>query len=361
MIEHKCFTNVWIQGKAAEIGSRNPVMLEKATVALQLLGNLAESGLPFQFKGGTSLLLRLSPIRRLSIDVDIVTQASPKELFAFLETVGTKFPFSGYLHDALRDKESPPKKHFKVFYPSAIEPKNDHILLDLLFEKEPSPRCEPVLIRTPFIVPEREVFVSVPTVNSLLGDKLTAFAPKTIGILYNPLRKTDIVKQLFDVGALFDAATDLQEVAEVYEAIHSKQVGYRSATFTVEDTLNDTMIAGFQYSQLDLRGGTETPEGLMIKDGVGSLQNHLINFRFSRDEARVAAGKAACLAACIQHRKTGLEPIEKLRFDSGRARELKDKRILAPWAPLDRLKGGNPEAFHYWHQAQHILTTRREG
>jgi hypothetical protein len=37
----------------------NPVMLEKAIVALQLLAHLAESDLPIQFKGGTSLLLRL--------------------------------------------------------------------------------------------------------------------------------------------------------------------------------------------------------------------------------------------------------------------------------------------------------------
>lgn len=356
MIHNKCFTNEWIESMAAGIGSRNPVMLEKATVALQLLGYLVESGLPFQFKGGTSLLLRLNPIRRLSIDVDIVTQASLEDLTAVLESLRKKAPFSSYQHDARRDKDLPPKKHFKIFYPSVIEPKQDHILLDVLFEKDPSPRCDPVLIHTPFIEPEREVFVSVPTVNSLLGDKLTAFAPKTIGILYNPSRKTDIVKQLFDVGALFDSATDLQEVAEVYENIHFKQLGYRNAAFTVADTLNDTMTAGFQYSQLDLRGGTNTEEGLLLHEGVGSLQNHLINLPFSRNEARIAAGKASCLAAWIQRRKIESEPIENLRFDLSRAHELSEKKIFAPWAPLDRLRGGNPEAFHYWYLAQQILT-----
>ena len=52
-----------------------------------LLGHLAESGLPIQFKGGSSLLLRLTPIRRLSIDVDIVTQAKPEEMIAVLDRV----------------------------------------------------------------------------------------------------------------------------------------------------------------------------------------------------------------------------------------------------------------------------------
>ncbi len=355
MISGECFTKEWISGKATEIGSRNPVMLEKATAALQLLGHLAESGLPFQFKGGTSLLLRLNPIRRLSIDVDIVTQASLEDLVAVLEEISGKSLFTSYQHDVGRDRDLPPKKHFRFFYPSVIEPKNDHILLDVLFEKDPAPGCESVLIHTPFILLEREVFVSVPTANSLLGDKLTAFAPKTIGILYHPNRKTDIAKQLFDVGALFDAATDLQEVAEIYEAIHAKQLVYRNATHTVADTLNDTITAGFKYSQLGLRGGTVTEEGQSIQAGVSSLQNHLINLPFQRDEARIAAGKAACLAAWIQ-RRTGLEPVENLRFAPDKIQELKDKRILAPWAPLDRLKGGNPEAFHYWYQAQQILT-----
>ncbi len=67
------------------------------------------------------------------------------------------------------------------------------------------------------------------------------------------------------------------------------------------------MTAGFQYSQLDLRGGMNTEEGLLLHEGVGSLQNHLINLPFSRDEARITAGKAACLAAWIQQREKGLE------------------------------------------------------
>jgi hypothetical protein len=54
MIARQCFVNEWVRAKASEIGCRNPVMLEKAIVALQLLGHLAETGIPIQFKGRTS-------------------------------------------------------------------------------------------------------------------------------------------------------------------------------------------------------------------------------------------------------------------------------------------------------------------
>lgn len=355
MITPACFEREWIIRHAGEIGSRNPVLLEKAIVALQLLAHLVESGLPIQFKGGTSMLLRLSPPRRLSIDIDIVTQATPAELLAVLETSSRQSPLDGYEHDTERDRDLPPKQHFRVFYPSVIEPKRDHVLLDVLFEPEASPHCEPVNIATSFITPERDVRVHVPTVNSLLGDKLTAFAPSTIGILHHERRRTDIVKQLFDVAALFDAATDLNVAADVYAAIHARQLVYRQANYTLEETLNDTIESGFLYSQLNLRGGVETPEGLAIAQGVRNLQSHLVNQPFHTDEARLAAAKAACVAAWIQKRPT--LSIQELRFDMARVAELRSQQIAAPWAPLNRLKGANPEAFHYWRLAQQIVQT----
>ena len=354
MLHPQCFTLEWIRRQAEAIGCANAVMLEKATVALQLLAHLTESGLPIQFKGGTSLLLRLNPIRRLSIDVDIVTQATPAQLRTALAQVSTLAPLLGYEHDARRDKELPPKKHYRVFYPSALEKdKRDHVLLDVIFESEEAPHCQPVTIMTPFLSPEHEVQVLVPTVNSLLGDKLTAFAPRTIGILHHPSRRTDVVKQLFDVAALFDAATDLRQAAEVYTAVHARQLVYRQAAFTLADTLGDTIESGFLYSQLDLRGGENTEHGLFLHQGVASLQNHLVNLPFGRDEARIAAGKAACAAAWIQ--RQAAMSIAEMRFQIERVADLRDRQIGAPWMPLNRLKGANPEAFHYWELAQRIL------
>ena len=43
------------------IRSPNPVMLEKAIVAIQLIGHLAESGLPIQFNGERPHPYRDSP------------------------------------------------------------------------------------------------------------------------------------------------------------------------------------------------------------------------------------------------------------------------------------------------------------
>lgn len=56
MLHPQCFTREWLQVQGEALNCTALVLVEKCIVALQLLGHLAESGLPLQFKGGTSLL-----------------------------------------------------------------------------------------------------------------------------------------------------------------------------------------------------------------------------------------------------------------------------------------------------------------
>jgi hypothetical protein len=332
-------------------------MLEKAIVALQLLGHLAESNIPFQFKGGTSLLLRLSSIHRLSIDIDIVAQISKTDLEPVLGAIGNMPPFIESQHDARRDAALPPKSHYKFFYNSVIEPKRDQILLDVLFTQQPESRIEAVPIRTSFIDVVREANVWIPTVEALLGDKLTAFAPASIGVPYTDRagepRQTDVIKQLFDCAVLFDHAQDIAVIVDVYAAIHARQCQYRGKGFSTAETLDDSIGACVQLSAHDLKGFTNTKESQFFQDGIGSLQNHLVNHSFRRDEARIAAGKVACLAALIKRPSAKFE-INSLRFDPNRTSELRDKSITGPWLHLNSLKRINIEAFHYWLQASHL-------
>ena len=141
----------WIEEQRRIVGCSNPVLLEKAIVALQLVGHLVEAGLPFQFKGGSSLLLIVDPIRRLSIDADIVTQALPDEFDRILQSVAHLPPFNGIEHDPRRDKALPPKKHFRAHYPTNFPQRDGHVLLDVLFETAHA--AGPTLIQTPFIRP----------------------------------------------------------------------------------------------------------------------------------------------------------------------------------------------------------------
>ncbi len=62
MISKNCFTDHWLEQKRRQLKT-DPYLLERALHAFALLGHLAESGLDFVFKGGTSLLLYVPVIQ----------------------------------------------------------------------------------------------------------------------------------------------------------------------------------------------------------------------------------------------------------------------------------------------------------
>ena len=65
---------------------------------------------------------------------------------------------------------------------------------------------------------DKETMVTVPSIDSITGDKLTAFAPTTIGIPYfkgkdkQPF-SMEICKQLFDLSKLFENIQKMKVVA----------------------------------------------------------------------------------------------------------------------------------------------------
>ncbi len=74
-------------------------------------------------------------------------------------------------------------------------------------------------------------WVNVPSVEDVLGDKLTAFAPETTGIPYyknGDSKAMEIIKQLYDIGSLFDCAKDIGVTIEAFKRIVLVELGYRN-------------------------------------------------------------------------------------------------------------------------------------
>lgn len=355
MIAKNCFSDSWIRDKCRELKAGDPGLLAKAVHALALLGHLSESGLEFVFKGGTSLLLHIPAIRRLSIDIDILCSAPSEELRRVLAGLATKPPFAGYEEDDRGARGLPHRRHFKFSY--RVGGSIDHILLDVVEEERVPHDLISKPIAVPFLEIEREIHVKLPTVESLLADKLTAFAPKTIGIPLYPAsgRSADtmqIVKQLFDIGELFALAEDLPAVQRVYQGIFALENEYRGGSFTLQDTLVDTVDAALRLSVHCLKGVADHPDALHLADGVKRIISHLVNHRFNLDDAKACAAKTALLSRLIisEEKERPLTDMKKMP-DRESIRAL---AIEGEWEMLNRLKATLPEAFHYWYQASII-------
>ncbi|MBI3098233.1 MAG: nucleotidyl transferase AbiEii/AbiGii toxin family protein [Planctomycetes bacterium] len=347
MIAAKCFTKTWIDAKRADLGGGDPVLVEKAIHAFALVGQLARRDIPFVFKGGTSLLLRLPRFRRLSIDVDILCPLPDADLDRILAEAGRSSPFQGYEEDR-RDpvRRLPARRHFRFHYrPVDLNNPGPFVLLDVVKEEQIYPDISDVSIQTPLFEAESEVLVKVPTLENLLGDKLTAFAPNTVGIPCMEDSAMQVMKQIFDVGALFDAAGNFASVAAAYEAVFQAENGYREGRFTREQALSDTIETARRYCHYHFRGAAPHPHQELLERGRQTLQSHLIGASFTEPEAKVAAAKAAFLASALQD-KTLHRLGQPFRYDPSTATGLAG--VSLPDPVLQRLRGGNLESFHYW-------------
>ncbi|MGB3460064.1 MAG: hypothetical protein WBB08_12405 [Halobacteriota archaeon] len=63
MISRTCFERKWITNKHRETNA-DPILIEKAIYAFELLGNLVENGINLIFKGGTGLMLLIPELKR---------------------------------------------------------------------------------------------------------------------------------------------------------------------------------------------------------------------------------------------------------------------------------------------------------
>lgn len=355
MIHDICFTADWLDQKKKELNGVDPGLLEKALHAFALLGHLAESELKFVFKGGTSLLLHVQKIRRLSIDIDILCSAPATELDRILAAVAQVPPFVRYEEHERGFRGLPERRHFKFFYKS-VSTKNPapFVLLDVVEELE-VPHDVIVKPITPSILEiRREIPVTIPTVESLLADKLTAFAPRTTGVPFvpnngNPPDTMQIVKQLFDVGELFNLTEDLTAVRRVYQKVFEQENEYRGGEFTSTDALDDTIQASLSLSMHLLKGVKDLPEALLLVDGARKLTSHLVDHRFNLDMAKLAAAKAALIASLIGNEESGSSLTDYKQVPP--LDELRALEITGDWDKLNRLKSTNPEAFWYWYQA----------
>jgi predicted nucleotidyltransferase component of viral defense system len=85
MINNESHTIDWILSLKSKLGRRiDPKLIEKVIWALTLLEQLKIKGLNFTFKGGTALLLATEKPKRFSIDIDIITEHTEKEIIAIL-------------------------------------------------------------------------------------------------------------------------------------------------------------------------------------------------------------------------------------------------------------------------------------
>ncbi len=343
MIHEDSLKEKWITDVAKQHKS-DPILVEKVVRALSLLEHLQNSGLEFIFKGGTALMLLLKEPKRFSIDIDIIVSKKPENLKEMLNTVLKSSDFLEYRIDERQSKSNIEKEHYKFYYKPVTNARaeQEYILLDVLYEESHYGKyTNEIEIKSPFIKSKGEnVKVTVPIAEAILGDKLTAFAPNTTGVPYRRGKEVEIIKQLFDVGQLFDMITDMTIISEVFTQFAQTELAYRELKeLDKKDVLNDV----FQTAMLmGTRGKIGIGDYNELQRGVQNIKNYIFSENFHIERAMVPAAKAAYIATLLQ-----TDTSKVAHFTN--PMEVKDWTIKQPFETrLNKLKKSNPEAFFYW-------------
>jgi hypothetical protein len=350
MIQPETFSKEWISSfkKQNQHTGLNPPIFEKMLHAFYLVEKLADSKLDFVFKGGTSLLLLLDDLKRFSTDVDIVTSESKEAVEEKLIWLKNNSHFTDFKLDDKRSfKDKLPVAHYEVSFNAIYNSKNSStILLDVLFEKPNDHEIIDLPVKSKWLLTKEPLsIVKVLSVNSILGDKLTAFAPDTNGIPYDKQKNIEIIKQLYDISFLVDSANNYEIILNSFKSISAKQIEYHSLKINYLDVLQNI----FDTSLIITKRARNIEEENRIKfeellDGISKFNQYLSEGSFRIEQATEAVAKASLLATRLANKNFSI------------IQPYKDDLKIDDWVIkhedfgfIQRLLKTNRPAFYYWY------------
>lgn len=363
MIKEHCFTEEWLDAfKSQKEHSRiDNIILEKMIYAFHLLERIKDNGLDFVFKGGTSLVLLLGEEHRFSIDIDIICNTDRETLERILSKVVDSSNFKSFdLNEHRSYKEGVSKAHYTFAFDSATKGRySGTILLDVLVEDSIYPELTEKPVETKWIETEGETKIILPTIDAITGDKLTAFAPNTVGIPYFKGRdqqpfSIEICKQLFDLSKLFERIKNMEIVAQSFKAFAIQEIEYRrteTSDLTPAKVLQDTIDTCAILSKKGKGSVDEKQKFIELQKGIRAFgTGFLMNGNFRIDDAVPASARIAYLCAKILNKD--LSPIEYFQ-----GQDIKELNIEnQDWNFLNRLKRQpDKSGFYYWYKALEIM------
>lgn len=349
MINQQEITQEWLERVSRANQKADKILIEKVIRALLLLEGLVKQKLPFVFKGGTALMLHFDSTKRLSIDIDIILLQTIDHLDEILTEVVKE---QNFLRVELQHRYTDAKiqkAHYKFFYTPLHRTRGteEYVLLDILFEQVHYAKILSLPIRSAFIPNiDKPLTVPVPSLEDLLGDKLTAFAPNTTGIPYfkNEVSMSmEIIKQLYDIGNLFDRVSDIEIVKTTFYHFAKTELLYRNLPKATElAVLNDIYQTALCIVSRGKDGVGNFEE---LQKGIQRIAGFIFSEKYHIEKVILHASKAAYLAILI---KDEAQSIEKFTHSINMNHWNIDN------SPLNKLKKSNQEAFFYWHKIHEL-------
>lgn len=323
----------------------SPELTEQALHCLELVVELSESRLEFQFKGGNSLLVILDRPQRFSIDVDIATDCATGRIEEALDLIVKRYGiFTRW--DKRQHKTKPwiALASYYLFYQSVVNgsPQECSIMLDAQLSRSPySCELRPVVCGDLF---QSDTLVEFPLPASIIGDKLLTLGPETLGIPVGKGKAAQRLKHVFDVSRLCDMHPSLEDIRESFIKCLEFENRLQQSAITADEVVRDTLASCFSVARLP-RAPRDAQDGTALAEHASGLKPfaaHLFTGGYGWLDLKHDMARAAC---CIS--AAGIDGVTQEQFteafsgdDASAVEERVDRywKHIASWAGPD-LKG----------------------
>lgn len=342
----------WINEVSLANRNADKILVEKVIRALLLLEGLANHNIDFVFKGGSAVMLLLDSSKRLSIDINIILPNTPDNLDELLDNISKEQDFTRVLLKEEQPEAINKKIHYQFFYNPVhkTHEAEERILLDIHVENVKYSKIIEQPILSSFVLQKGEPLnISIPSLEDILGEKLTAFAPNTIGIPYYTNGKSmnlQIIKQLYDIGNLVDASVNLDNVKKTFKLFAKSELEHHNNELSSDDVLEDIFQTSLCMATRGMAGNGNFGE---LLKGIQRVSPFIFSEPFHIDKAITAASKAAYTAMLIKYNAKAFE-----KFNN--SLQTQEWIITEPLnTKLNKFKKTNAEAFFYWFKIYELM------
>ncbi len=315
-------------------------LYERALNGLEYLSQLRDMGLDPIFKGGSAVQLLIpESLQRLSIDIDLSIDKSEKEITSILQQIHNKFNKKIYNFERVGTKLPPYLVLYNIYIPSLFYDTPSKIELDFLLHI-PNYKIQQTQIKT--FLYESDYNVQTPTINALLGDKLTVFGPNTIGKTMDE-KPLNFGKQLYDISVLFNYSDNFNDLFDAYYDVFNFEKKKRNLhILTFEEAINDLVYICKLFSLSQHCPEWIKDDGIkerfnFLKRGINNLMPYTSSeLKLGPLKARTISAKIAFLAKLLLF-KYNKNFKETISMDIFQQDNLKVKKLIKDFDLIEEI------------------------
>lgn len=276
-------------------------LAELAVHSLELVSELVCEGLAFRFKGGNSLLILLDNPQRFSIDVDITTNETKERIDECVDKSLKKYKvFTRWQRRIHKTKPWLPMTSYEIYFKSEFSQNETFIMLDAVLKNINYPVIKKEVACG--ILYRSGVVCTLPSVSSIIGDKLLTLGVNTLGIPLGKNKEAQRLKHVFDIGLLLQKCEDIEATRKSIEMCIEEENSIQEKSYTIKEIYEDTMAfcrIPALFPQMPLKEGNDIILGEILK-GIEPFASHLFSAKYDWSVLQLDTARAAfCFTAAV--------------------------------------------------------------